>query len=165
TMATNDPEELLAFCRALDGRVVYKPLAGGALARRLAKEDLGAERLRLLGASPVLFQEEVPGRNIRAYVVDGEVIASYEIVSDELDYRGSESAVLPEDLQDEEVAACLRASEACGMIFTGIDIRRRPDGSFAVLECNPSPMFAAIEARQGTNTISDALAAALTKPN
>jgi hypothetical protein len=31
------------------------------------------------------------------------------------------------------------------MAFTGIDVRRRADGTFAVLECNPSPMFAGIE--------------------
>jgi glutathione synthase/RimK-type ligase-like ATP-grasp enzyme len=35
------------------------------------------------------------------------------------------------------------------MTFTGLDLRRRPDGGFAVLECNPSPMFAGIQRRTG----------------
>jgi hypothetical protein len=44
------------------------------------------------------------------------------------------------------------------MPFTGIDLRRRPDGWFAVLECNPSPMFAGIQRRVGAEPVSDALA-------
>ena len=49
------------------------------------------------------------------------------------------------------------------MAFTGIDLRRRDDGSFAVLECNPSPMFAAIERRTGATPVSDAIARLLTR--
>jgi hypothetical protein len=47
------------------------------------------------------------------------------------------------------------------MAFTGIDIRRRRDGSFALLECNPSPMFAAIERRTGASPVTAALAGLL----
>ena len=44
------------------------------------------------------------------------------------------------------------------MPFTGLDLRRRPDGGFAVLECNPSPMFAGIQRHTGAEPVSDALA-------
>ena len=47
------------------------------------------------------------------------------------------------------------------MRFTGVDLRRREDGSFAVLECNPSPMFAAIERRTGAASVTAALAGLL----
>ena len=57
-----------------------------------------------------------------------------------------------------EADACRRAAAACGMTFTGLDLRRRPDGGFAVLECNPSPMFAGIQRRTGAEPVSDALA-------
>lgn len=49
-----------------------------------------------------MFQAEIPGRNIRVYVVGGSVVASYEVVSDELDYRGAEKAVLRVALGAEE---------------------------------------------------------------
>jgi glutathione synthase/RimK-type ligase-like ATP-grasp enzyme len=161
TLATNDPDAVAAFAGALDGAVVYKPLAGGALCRRLAPADLELERLALLARAPVLFQAEVPGRNLRVYVVAGEEAASYEIRSEALDYRGSETAVVAASLTDEERNACRTAAEACGMTLAGIDVRRRPDGTFAVLECNPSPMFAAIERRTGATPVSAAVAEAL----
>ncbi|MFI6512242.1 RimK family alpha-L-glutamate ligase [Streptosporangium sp. NPDC050855] len=161
TLATNDPDAVAGFARATAGPVVYKPLAGGALCRRITPDDLRPERLRLLATAPVLFQEEVPGRNLRVYVVDGEVAASYEIVSEELDFRGAERAVLPEPPSEQERDACLRAARACGLTFTGVDVRRRDDGTFAVLECNPSPMFAAVERRTGSAGVTRALAALL----
>jgi len=144
TLATNDPEVLARFAARV-GEVVYKPLAGGALCRRLMPEDLTGERLAALARAPVLFQEEVRGRNLRVYVVGGRVAAAYEIVSDEVDYRGREKGLAAAPLTEAERDAALRAADACAMPFTGLDLKRREDGRFAVLECNPSPMFAAIE--------------------
>jgi len=157
TLATNDPRDVVEFADEV-GAVVYKPLAGGAKCRRLTADDLTSGRLDRLAAAPVLFQAEVPGANIRVYVVDGRVVASYEIVSAELDYRGAETDVRREPLDGAETAACLRAAAACDMPFTGLDLRRRPDGGFAVLECNPSPMFSGIQRRTGGEPVSDALA-------
>ncbi|MDX6705273.1 MAG: hypothetical protein QOI48_1119 [Solirubrobacteraceae bacterium] len=48
------------------------------------------------------------------------------------------------------------------MVFTGIDIRRRPDGGIVLLECNPPPMLAAIERRTGAAPVTGALADLLT---
>ncbi len=161
SLATNDPDAVLQFAERTCGRIVYKPVAGGGLCRRVSEEDLQLGRLRLLARAPVLFQEEVPGRNLRVYVVASTVVASYEIVSEELDYRGAETAVVPTALGAEEQEAACRAAQACGLTFTGIDIRRRPDDSFAVLECNPSPMFSGIERMTGSIPVSQALAALL----
>jgi glutathione synthase/RimK-type ligase-like ATP-grasp enzyme len=161
TLASNDPDAVLAFARSASGAIVYKPLAGGGLCRRATPADLSLERLRSLAAAPVLFQDEVPGRNIRVYVVGGEVVACYEIESEALDYRAAETHVRPAAASAAEQAACRAAAEACGMHLTGIDLRRRDDGSFALLECNPSPMFAAIERRTGAAPVTEALAALL----
>lgn len=160
TLASNDPDTVREFA-AEAGPLVYKPLAGGGHCRRLVDRDLTPERLGLLSRAPVLFQEEVVGRNIRVYVVDGRVVAAYEIVSDELDYRGAERAVLVTEVSPAEDVACRAAARACGMPFTGMDLRRRDDGSFAVLECNPSPMFAGIQRHTGDDPVSRALADAL----
>jgi glutathione synthase/RimK-type ligase-like ATP-grasp enzyme len=161
TLASNDPQAVVEFARGLDGPMVYKPLAGGGMCRRATQTDLRMPRLRALAAAPVLFQEEVAGANIRVYLVDGDAVASYEIVSEQLDYRGAETAVHVTALTDAERTSCVAAAAACGMLFTGIDLRRRPDGSHALLECNPSPMFAAIEQHSGTSAVTDALAAML----
>jgi hypothetical protein len=161
TLASNDPDAVVAFARGLDGPIVYKPLAGGGVCRRATAVDLRMPRLHALATAPVLFQEEVAGANIRVYVVAGAVVASYEIVSEQLDYRGAETAVHVTAITDAERASCVAAADACEMLFTGIDLRRRPDGSYALLECNPSPMFAAIEQHNDASPVSDALAATL----
>jgi glutathione synthase/RimK-type ligase-like ATP-grasp enzyme len=128
----------------------------------VSAEDLSGARLRSLAAAPVLFQEELAGRNIRVYVVGGKVAAVFEIVSEELDYRGTEVAVRVDEATGAERAACVAAAAACGMAFTGIDLRRGAGGDFAVLECNPSPMFAGIERRTGSsNPVTHALSALL----
>jgi glutathione synthase/RimK-type ligase-like ATP-grasp enzyme len=145
TLATNDAGALRRFWADAGGRVVYKPLAGGALCRRLAREDMEGARVEALARAPVLFQEEVAGRNIRVYVVAGRVAAAYEILSDEVDYRGSEKGLVETELPEAERDACVRSADACEMLFTGLDLKRRADGAFVVLECNPSPMFAGIE--------------------
>ncbi|HYE15997.1 MAG TPA: hypothetical protein VD968_16265 [Pyrinomonadaceae bacterium] len=164
TLATNDPVALRRFAEEVAGCVVYKPLAGGGLCRRLGPEDLGEGRLEALARAPVLFQEEAAGRNLRAYVVAGRVVAAYEILSDEVDYRGSEKGLTEAALTEAEREASARAAEACGMLFTGLDIKRRADGSFVVLECNPSPMFAAIEERTGRSPVTEALGELLLAP-
>ena len=161
TLATNSPEDVVAFAREV-GALVYKPLAGGGRCRRVTASDLSADRLAALARAPVMFQEEVPGRNVRAYVVDGAVVAAYEIESDELDYRGAETSVSVFAVDAPLADVCVRAAAACDMAFTGIDVRLGPEGRAVVLECNPSPMFAAIERRAGTSQVSAALARTLT---
>lgn len=156
TLATNDPEALRRFASEV-GAVVYKPLAGGGLCRRLLPEDLEGERLAALARAPVLFQEEVRGKNLRVYVVGGRVAAAYEIKSDEVDYRGSEKGVAEAELTGAEAEASVRAASACEMPFTGLDLKRRDGGGFALLECNPSPMFAAIERHTRRAPVTEAL--------
>ncbi len=164
TLATNDPAALARFDaerRAEGGRTVYKPVAGGALCRRLEPEDLEPDRVATLAFAPVLFQEEVPGTNVRVYVTRdarGErIAAAVEIRSDALDYRGSEQAVLETPLPDDAAEQCLRAARACNMAFTGADLRRRPDGTHVFLELNPSPMYAGVERWIGRTPVTDAL--------
>jgi glutathione synthase/RimK-type ligase-like ATP-grasp enzyme len=164
TLATNDPEALRRFAADSSAPLVYKPLAGGALCRRVEPSDMEGERLAALARAPVLFQEEVRGRNIRVYVVGGRVAAAYEIVSDEVDYRGSEKGLVETELTEAEAVASVRAAEGCEMLFTGLDIKRRDDGTFAVLECNPSPMFAGIESWTKRSPVTSALGELLLRP-
>jgi glutathione synthase/RimK-type ligase-like ATP-grasp enzyme len=163
TLATNDPAALLRFASEA-GPLVYKPLAGGALCRRVEPADLEGARLAALARAPVLFQEEVRGRNLRAYVVGGRVRAAYEILSDEVDYRGSEKGLVEVNLSEAEEETAVRAADACEMLFTGLDLKRRADGTFAVLECNPSPMFAGIERWTRRAPVTEALGELLLRP-
>lgn len=140
TCATNDAEQLVRFAEEV-GKVVYKPVTGGATCQRLVDRDLVGDRLERLRTAPVIFQEEIPGLNVRVYVVGQEVVSATIIHSEGLDYRGTETGFEAIELPPEVAAMVVRAKNLCGMAFTGADLRLRPDGEFVLLECNPSAMF------------------------
>jgi glutathione synthase/RimK-type ligase-like ATP-grasp enzyme len=139
SLGTSDPEAVRAFVQK-HGSVIYKPLAGGALVRRISEADLTPERLELLGNCPVLFQEEVKGDEFRAYVLDGEPVAAFRIPTDGVvDARQNLERVRPAQLPEEAWRICLRGARALGLLFTAVDLRRDEDGRFVALEFNPTP--------------------------
>ena len=149
TLSTNDPEAVRAFAERVD-EVVYKPVSGGALARTLEPVDPEEERLKRIANSPVQFQERLDGENLRIFVVGGEVAAAFRIVSDALDYRSESHDVEPVELAPSIEEAALRAANCLGLAFTGVDVVDEGE-DFALLEANPSPMFAGFDVRGGTD--------------
>ena len=149
SLATNDPAAVRRFVRDV-GQAVYKPLAGGATVRSVEPVDLNDDRLELLKTAPVLFQERIEGTPVRAYVVGKRVVAAAEIISDDIDYRRNEQAVVSTRLSPHERRTALAAAEACGMLFAGVDLIRSAKKTW-ILECNPSPMFAVFEKKTGAD--------------
>lgn len=139
TLVTSDPEAVLRF--AASGPLVYKPIAGGALTRLVQEEDLSSERLSLIVHAPVMFQEYIKGKDIRVFVLDGEVIAAFYIEGVDIDYRAGKSTVKPFHPSEELRKLSIMAAKAVGMTFTGIDFKEQADGHLVILECNPAPMF------------------------
>lgn len=164
SLATSDPAALKAFVEDVED-VIYKPVAGGGYATELSESDLTPNRLEKLSNSPVLFQQQVEGENLRLYVLDGEVIASICIDSEQLDYRTGEHTIETRDVDERIANAAITAAEAVDLRFAGVDIIADSDGDeFAVLEANSSPMFASIENRAGTD-IAGQLARGLCRPS
>jgi glutathione synthase/RimK-type ligase-like ATP-grasp enzyme len=156
TLIANDPEAVCAFYDRWQGQVIYKPVLGGAHTQTVKPEDLTPERLAELSSSPVQFQELVPGVDVRAYVVGGQLFAA-EIRSQTLDFRDDPSApIVPVTLPEAVQADCFTVAETLGLKLSGIDIRRTPDNDFVFIEGNPSPMFIHFERVTGY-PISDAL--------
>ncbi len=150
TLATNDPDAAAAFVERV-GDAVYKPVGGGGHARSITPADLDSERLERLANAPVQFQERVPGGNYRLFVVGGDVVATGRIRSEELDYRLGEHDVEAATLPPAVERAAVRAADVLDLRFAGVDVIATDDGEFAILEANPSPMFAAFDERAGTD--------------
>jgi glutathione synthase/RimK-type ligase-like ATP-grasp enzyme len=159
TLWSNDPEAVRAFASEF-GRVAYKPVAGGAATKELRSEDLDDRRLATLANAPVTFQELLPGEDLRVFLLDGDVISAYRILSAALDYRQNEEQVEAITLEPEVAALCRVAAARVGLRFTGMDLKRAADGSFRILELNPSPMFLGFDRLGGTDVLGR-LAAAL----
>jgi glutathione synthase/RimK-type ligase-like ATP-grasp enzyme len=123
-------------------------------------EHLTDESVKRLAYAPVTIQEEVPGVDVRVFVAGGRVLAC-QVDTDQLDFRDDpDPRMRAVELPDDVAEACLRIAESLELIWTGIDLRRTPEGTYVFLEANPSPMFLGFEARTGL-PLSESLAAVL----
>jgi len=158
-LVTDDPAAVRRFAETV-GEVVRKPIAGGGACVAVDAAALSDADLAGLATAPALFQERVRGDDLRIYVLDGEVVAAALIRTSALDYRGNEDGVEALPVDDELAALCRQVAAVLGLVFTGIDVKRSPDGGLTVLDANPSPMFLGIQ-RMTDQPICDRLAARL----
>jgi glutathione synthase/RimK-type ligase-like ATP-grasp enzyme len=159
TLLTNDAAELKRFA-ARHARLIFKPVQGGDHAQRLTEEQLTPENLSNLAYAPITVQAEVPGTNIRVFVV-GEQVMACEVRSAALDFRDDPQPELGvHDLGADLQALCRRIARELHLVWTGIDFRRTPAGEYWFLEANPSPMFLGFESQTGlplTKALADLL--------
>jgi hypothetical protein len=158
TLVTSDEAEAREFWRR-HGRVVYKSASG---VRSIVQEldERAAARLGRLKALPVQFQEYVPGIDVRVHVVGTRTFAA-DIVGSGTDYRysalhGGEATLTATELAPDLVARCVALSRQMDLPFSGIDLRRRPDGVYVCFEVNPMPAYTYFQAHTGL-PISQAL--------
>ncbi len=90
-------------------------------------------------------QEGVPNRDIRVYVVGGEVIAAMYRYAPDNDWRtnvalGGSVEDATNDLPEEAREMARRASNAVGLDYAGVDLVEGEEGWF-VLEVNPTAGF------------------------
>lgn len=159
SIITNAPQPLLQFAKS-SPRAIFKPVQGGAHTRRLTPELLTAANLENLKIAPVTIQEEIPGTNVRAFVI-GERVIGCEIPTEAVDFRDDEDQrIIPHRFSTEQEEACRAIAKTLGLVWTGIDFRLTPDGRYVFLEANPSPMFLGFEERSGlplTEALADLL--------
>ncbi|HSX47589.1 MAG TPA: RimK family alpha-L-glutamate ligase [Patescibacteria group bacterium] len=90
------------------------------------------------------FIKESAGVDIRAFVVNGNVIASMQRQSLDDDFRSNlhqSGEAIPIKLTDEERKTAQKAAKAIGLAVCGVDMMRSNQGPL-VLEVNSSPGFA-----------------------
>ena len=148
TIVTNAPERVAEYARN-NARSIFKPVQGGAHARDLGAAELRAEALSRLRLAPVTVQEHIAGTNIRAFVIGDEVLAC-EIVTSDIDFRDDpQPDIVPHPLSGAQARQCIDIARALGLVWTGIDFRLTPNGTYVFLEANPSPMFLGFEEYAG----------------
>ena len=103
---------------------------------------------------PVIVQEfikEAKGRDIRAFVVNGEIVAAMERCAKSNDFRSNlhqGGHAVPIELSDLEKDLILRTAQICELDVTGIDLLRSEKGPL-ILEVNGSPGLEGIETVTG----------------
>ncbi len=131
------------------GGMVFKPVQGGAHTRRVTEAHLSEENLGRLRLSPVTFQEEVEGTDVRVFVA-GERVMACEVRSGCLDFRDdADPEIVEVGLPGTVSDGCRRIAGELGLVWAGIDLRRTERGEYFYFEANPSPMFLGFERRCG----------------
>ena len=160
TLVTNDAAAVNRFHDECHGDLIYKSLSGvRSIVQRVGEQQLA--RLPLLRHGPAQFQAFIPGENVRVHTV-GERLFVTRVISTAVDYRyarreGADVEMAAATLPPEIVEACRQLARLTGLLLSGIDLKRTPDGEYYCFEINPCPGFLYYE-RQTRQPISAALA-------
>lgn len=160
TLITNEGAVLRAFYEKHNGQIICKPLYQGLLLHRITEADFTSDALNRLKYSPVVFQEYIPGIDIRVHVIGEETFAS-EVVSNQFNYK-TDFHTRPVSIAQTTQQDCIFAARALGLVLAGVDLRQTPDGEIVFFEANPSPQYMIFE-EQCHYPISTQLALNLTQ--
>jgi RimK family alpha-L-glutamate ligase len=152
---------------------VLKPITGfGGLGVQLIEKDFDLENIydylkfhsQMFGKGAFILQEYIrgPGFDIRAFVLDGEIIATMQRVSDGGLVTNIHSGGTPR-LNDIDVTdLALRAAEAVKGRIVGVDIIPDRGGNMWVLEVNATPGWNGLQRISGVN-IAEKVADAISR--
>jgi RimK family alpha-L-glutamate ligase len=165
TVACERVEDALAAFEELGGDVIVKPLFGsmGAGMARVDDADVAHRVFAALSLERAVYylQETLPhdGRDVRALVVGGRVLAAIERVGSSWRAnlaRGARAQAT--QLSAEQERMCVAAATALGVDYAGVDLLRAADGRDHVLELNGIPGWHGVQTATGID-----VAAALVK--
>jgi len=172
TLITNDPDELLAFHREHDGKIISK-LASPVLNRDyltdavrytnvVSHRDIGY--VKRVHHGPVIFQAYVPKRLALRITIIGDAVFPVEIHSqvtrrtrhDWRHYDHVNTPMYPHALPPGIERTLRQLVHELGLCFGAIDMVVTPDGRYVFLEINPNGQFLWIEDITGL-AMSDAM--------
>lgn len=146
TIVCEHSDDALEAFSALGGDVVVKPLFGsmGLGLVRIESEDLAYRVFKALEMERAVYyvQEFIPhdGRDVRAFVLGGRLLAAMERQSDgwrtNVARGGRARAVRLTPAQE---ALCIRAARVMDAEYAGVDLLVAPGGEPYVLEVNGVP--------------------------
>ncbi len=161
TAFARDPSDINSLIKTVGGApLIIKLLEGTqgkgvvlAETRKAAKSVI--EAFHGLNANILVqeFIEEAKATDIRAFVVDGEVVAAMKRVGKEGEFRSNlhkGGVGMPIKLGRKEKSTAIKAADALGLKIAGVDILPSSRGPL-VIEVNSSPGLEGIEKATGTD--------------
>ena len=158
TVACERREDAVAAFEELGGDVILKPLFGsmGHGMARLSDPELARRAFDVLELERAVYylQEAIEhgGRDVRALVVGGRVVAAIERVGEGWRLnRAAGARARPLELDAERERLCVEAAAALGAEYAGVDLLRDPDGRDLVVEANGIPGWQGLERATGVD--------------
>ena len=158
TIACERPEDALGAFEELGGDVIVKPLFGsmGTGMTRVDDADVAERVFAALAVERAVYylQQALPhdGRDLRALVVGGRVLAAIERVG--TGWRGNlarGAQARAAQLSAEQERLCLAAAQALGVEYAGVDLLQTADGRDHVLELNGIPGWHGLQKTTGVD--------------
>jgi ribosomal protein S6--L-glutamate ligase len=158
TVACERSDDALEAFDELGGDVIVKPLFGamGTGMTRVDDADVAYRVFHALELERAVYylQETLPhdGRDLRALVVGGRVLAAIERVGTgwRLNLaRGAQARAT--QLTADQDRLCLEAAEVLGVDYAGVDVLRAADGRDYVLELNGIPGWRGLQEATGAD--------------
>jgi RimK family alpha-L-glutamate ligase len=157
TIVCENTDEAFAAFRSL-GDVIVKPLFGsmGLGMVRVTDEEMAWRVFRVIEQIRGVFYlqrtVEHDGRDLRAFVVGGSVLASIERSSGGWRTNVSRGGrARPVELPPEWAELAVRAARAVGADYAGVDLLPARDGTVYVLEVNGIPGWQGLQAATGVD--------------
>jgi RimK family alpha-L-glutamate ligase len=161
TIACERPEDALEAFAELGGDVIVKPLFGamGAGMTRVDDADVAYRVFHALELERAVYylQEALPhdGRDLRALVVGGRVLAAIERVGSGWRANLARGArARPTELSAEQERLCVEAAAALSVEYAGVDVLRAADRRDYVLELNGIPGWRGLQEATGADVAS-----------
>ena len=158
TVACERLDDALEAFEELGGDVIVKPLFGsmGAGMTRVDDADVAYRVFHALELERAVYylQATLPhdGRDVRALVVGGRVLAAIERVGSGWRANLARGATArPTELSAEQERLCLEAAAAHGGEYAGVDLLRAADGREYVLELNGIPGWRGLQEATGAD--------------
>ena len=133
-------------------KFVYKPIIGslGFGSMLFEDKDLAFNAYKTLQSlgQPLYIQEYLkPSKDIRAFVINGEVIASMERKARPESWKANVAQggkVKPVKLNEDEREAAVKSAEVLNLFYAGVDIIEVAD-EFKILEVNGAPNWRGLQ--------------------
>ncbi len=141
-IVSNDFRRVQAFFSLTDEQLLYRPSGWNSSSWNVGQIDEIGRHIADLPVTPVEYQENIVGDEVRAYVI-GETVFAAVIESLEPDFSNTLQSdhVRPIDLPQEAKRICRRVAATLDLRFCSIDLRITPAGEFAVVDVDANPMF------------------------
>jgi gamma-F420-2:alpha-L-glutamate ligase len=163
TMLAKFPVDMKLIEETIGFPVVVKTLNGalGIGVFLIESQSAFSDLMELVGETnpnlQLIFQKFVSvskGRDLRLFVVDGEVIAAMERRAQDGGFKANYSSggsVHFFDADDEAKEIAIKTSEVLNIDVGGIDLLFKEDGGYTICEANTFPGFKGLEKASGVN--------------
>ena len=141
-IVSNDFRRVQAFFSMTEEKLLYRPSGWNNSNWNVGQIDDIGRHISDLPGTPVEYQENIPGDEVRAYVIGDSVFAGV-VESAEADFTGTMGGhyIRPVELPQEAKRTCLTAAVTLGLVFCSVEMRITPEGEFVVVDVDANPMF------------------------